>query len=582
MRAELDDGVAKIRAAFDADKTRMKHAHGLAVQGLQLVALEALLLPDALEELFRRRFRRFAQRGGETLPGPPVGVTVEGDGLHLELLLRGRSRKVKRSLAAGAERIEAQDVTVKMKTRLSRRALGKTGWLGAWLLSLGMLRAAVVPAVGPEVDIRRDATVAAIEKVTPSVVNIRTSKIVRRNTAEEEILRRYFGWKIAGSGQPEEQINSIGSGVIVEATDDEGYILTNFHVLQQAERVQVQLWDGREYEAEKLLWTMQKDLALLKIVRRAGDKPFRPVSMALDDDLLLGETVIAMGNPFGLGGSVSRGILSSKNRRSDSGGMKLDYPDWLQTDADINPGNSGGPLVNIRGELIGINVAVYNQEEGKGTGFAIPVKQISSALSDFFTLEWTAKLWLGARFLGAPHPLMVREVQVNSPAYRAGLRLGQEVVEVNGKPVNSLAKFTQLVAASPERRAAITINDNGTRHVCNVELMPLTDLNRELFAQRLGLVTTPLTEQQATNADLPFGLLVSDVEKNSPAANAKLEAGMIIAAADNVAVGDLVNVSNVLGNKKRGDSVRLTVKVANRYPSGFVRWLTGQVDVPAR
>lgn len=455
---------------------------------------------------------------------------------------------------------------------------GWWGWLAAWLVSVGVLQA----AVAPEVDIRRDATVVAIEKVTPSVVNIRTSKLVQRNTPEEEFLRRYFGRNVSGSGPAEEQINSIGSGVIVEATDEEGYILTNFHVLRQAQRVQVQLWDGREYEAEPLLSTSLKDLALLKIIRKPGDKPFRPVTMAQDDDLLLGETVIAMGNPFGLGGSVSRGILSSKNRRSDNGVRRLDYADWLQTDADINPGNSGGALINIRGELIGINVAVYNETEGKGTGFAIPVKQISSALSDFFTLEWTAKLWLGARFIGAPYPLTVREVQTNSPAYRAGLRAGQEVVEVNGKAVNSLARFTQLVAASPERRAAITVSENGGRRVLNAELMPMADLNRELFAQRLGLVTAPLTEQQATNADLAAGLVVNDVEKNSPAANAKLESGMILAAADGVAISDLVNVSNVLGNKKRGESVRLAVKVANRNPNGFVRWLTGQVDVPVR
>lgn len=467
-----------------------------------------------------------------------------------------------------------------MNTRLSQKGWDKSwwGWLVAWLVSVGVLQA----AVAPEVDIRRDATVAAIEKVTPSVVNIRTSKLVRSNTPEEEFARRYFGWNVGGGGPAEEQINSIGSGVIVEATDDEAYILTNLHVLRQAQRVQVQLWDGREYDAEVLRWTKQKDLALLKIIRRGGDKPFRPVMMAQDDDLLLGETVIAMGNPFGLGGSVSRGILSSKNRRDDVGVQRLDYADWLQTDADINPGNSGGPLINIRGELIGINVAVYNQEEGKGTGFAIPVKQISSALSDFFTLEWTAKLWLGARFVGAPYPLTVREVQTNSPAYRAGLRAGQQVVEVNGKAVHSLARFTQLVEASPGHRAAITISENGGRRVLNAELMPMADLNRELFAQRLGLVTAPLTEQQATSADLAAGLLVNEVEKNSPAANARLESGMILAAADGVAISDLVNVSNVLGNKKRGDTVRLTVKVANRNPNGFVRWLTGQADVPVR
>ena len=452
-------------------------------------------------------------------------------------------------------------------------------WLSALLLSVGGLRAALTPAA-PEVDIRRDATVAAIERVTPSVVNIRTAKLVQRNTLEDEIRRRYFGWK--NNAPAEEEINNIGSGVIIDATEDEGYILTNFHVLQQAQRVQVQLWDGREYEAEPLLKTSLKDLALLKIVRKPGDKPFIPVTMAQDDDLLLGETVIAMGNPFGLGSAVTRGILSSKNRRSTPGNTVLNYQDWLQTDADINPGNSGGPLINLRGELIGINVAVYNQEEGKGTGFAIPVKQISSALSDFFTLEWKAKLWLGARFLGAPHPLTVREVQPNSPAYRAGLRIGQEVVEVNGQPVRSLAGFNHLAASNPNRKATITVIENGSRRVLNVELVPMAELNRELFAQRLGLITVPLTDQQATSAGLAAGLLVNDVEKNSPAANAKLEAGMIVTEADGVAVDDLVNISNVLGNRKRGESVRLTVKVANRYQGGLVRLLTGQVDVPVR
>jgi serine protease Do len=202
-------------------------------------------------------------------------------------------------------------------------------------------------------------------------------------------------------------------------------------------------------------------------------------------------------------------------------------------------------------------------------------------LSDFFTVEVDANLYLGARFFGAPHPLSVRELQPNGPAYRAGLRVGQEVVEVNGKPVSTLAKLCKLVAASANRRAAITVKENGVRRVLNVELLPLAELNRELFSQRLGLITTPLTKQQAT-AEVPAGLLVGDVEKNSPAANAALQPGMIITEADGVAVGDLVNISNVLGNKKRGEIVRLTVKVADRYASGFVRWLSAQVDVPAR
>jgi S1-C subfamily serine protease len=447
------------------------------------------------------------------------------------------------------------------------------------LLSLGLLSAM---AVAPEVDIRRDMTVAAIERVMPSVVNIRTSKLVRRNDPYETIFRKFYG--LDDASQPKEEINSIGSGVIIDEVGDEVYILTNLHVLRRADRVQVQLWDGREYEAQPLLWNNQKDLALLKIVRRPGDKPAQPITMAKDDDLLLGETVISVGNPFGLGGSVTRGILSSKNRRTTSGSAKLEYPDWLQTDADINPGNSGGPLINIRGELIGINVAVYSTDEGKGTGFAIPVKQISSALSDFFTLEWTAKLWLGARFRGAPEPLTVREVQQNSPADRAGLRIGQQVVEVNGKAVTSLAAFNQLMAAAPDRKVRITVLENGARRVLNVELVTMADLSRQMIRSRLGVTAQPLSEAQAAAYQMKpgEGLVVGEVEKTSPAEKAQIQSGMVLTKVDGIGVGDLVNVTNILGNKKPGERVQLTVLVVNRYGSGVAQVLSGQVDVAVR
>jgi serine protease Do len=433
-----------------------------------------------------------------------------------------------------------------------------------------------------DADIRRDAAVVAIERVLPSVVNIRTSKLVRRNTAYENYVRRFYGLEDIPSVQ--ERPSDIGSGVIVDEVGDVAYILTNVHVVGLADRVQVQLWDGREYEAEKMFGTTQKDLALLRIVRRPGDKPFQPIPLAKDDDLLLGETVIAVGNPFGLGGSVSRGILSSKNRRDDAGGQKLDFPDWLQTDADINPGNSGGPLINIRGELIGINVAVYSPSEGKGTGFAIPVKYVSSALSDFFTLEWTAKLWLGARLRGAPYPLSVREVQPGSPADRAGMRVGQQIVAVNGKAVTGLAGFNQLTAENSNRRASITVLENGARRVLNVELVLLTELNRQLLLSRLGLDTKPVTEAQAANYQLGngSGWSIEEVERNSPAANVPLKPGMIVTEVDGVAASDLVNISNVLGNKKRGEIVRLTVKVAGRYGGGALQVVTLAADLVVR
>jgi len=446
-------------------------------------------------------------------------------------------------------------------------------------------------AVTSEVDIRRDVTVAAIERVMPSVVNIATSHLVREYDDPYEVMRRRF-FGLPTKPDIKERLYNIGSGVIIDEAGDEAYILTNFHVVAGAKRVQVQLMDGRVYDAEVIHKTSLKDLALLRILRRTGEKSFNPIRFAEDDDLLLGETVITVGNPFGLGGSVSRGILSSKNRRSVPDGGKpfgfqekpLGFEDWLQTDADINPGNSGGPLVNLRGELIGINVAVYNEGEGKGTGFAIPVKQISAALSDFFSLEVYAKLWFGAQIRGATKPLTVRYVQPNAPADIAGLRAGQEIVEVNGKPVASLVDFCKSVAARSDRTASITVLDNGTRRTLEAKLMPVLELDRLLLKNRLGLATEPLTEAQASNLQIKAtdGLLISEVEKNSPADRAQFKSGIVLTGADNIAVADLVNIANVLGNKKPGEQVQLSIIAPRRLSNGYISLQQDTVAVPVR
>lgn len=441
-----------------------------------------------------------------------------------------------------------------------------------------------VPSTSPqsnEGDIRRDATVAAIERVMPSVVNIRTTQLVQRDDPYDKIFRRFYGLK--DTPQIEERPSDVGSGVIVDEIGDDGYILTNVHVVNRANRVQVQLWDGREYEAETLLGNL-KDIALLRIKRRPGDKPFKPVTIAKDDDLLLGETVIAVGNPFGLGGSISRGILSSKNRRSDSGGSKLDYPDWLQTDADINPGNSGGPLINVRGELIGINVAVLGQNEGKGTGFAIPAKQISTSLSDFFSVEWTAKLWFGARLRGAPYPLTVREVQVNSPAAKAGLKIGQEVLGVNGKPVKGLGEFNLFMAAKKNYTAEISVLEEGRKKNLSVEMIPMEELQRQMIFSRLGLKTQRLTTEQSAMFEVKesAGWLVTDVEKNSPAEFSQIKSGIVLIEVDGAGVTDQITATNKLGNKKPGERVVLTFKVLNRLANGFVEARLVQVEMGVR
>jgi S1-C subfamily serine protease len=217
-----------------------------------------------------------------------------------------------------------------------------------------------------ETDIRRDATVVAVEKVMPSVVNIATETIIHVRDPYEEFFRQF--WDPYHRRQPSNSQYSLGSGVVI---DEEGYLLTNDHVVRRADKIAVKFCTGTNlYSATVVASDPKSDVALLKLNARPGEK-FRAIQLAHEDDLLLGETVLALGNPFGLGGSVSRGILSSKSRIVPKEGEPLDIPNWLQTDAPINLGNSGGPLVNLRGELIGINVAVLNEVEGQRAGSAV-------------------------------------------------------------------------------------------------------------------------------------------------------------------------------------------------------------------
>jgi S1-C subfamily serine protease len=453
-------------------------------------------------------------------------------------------------------------------------------WRAAALWAAALLGAGA--AVEP--DVRRDATVEVVEKVLPAVVNIATARIVEYRDFYDELLREFYGVNRPPRRQEEPAVS--GSGVLI---DEEGYVLTNFHVVRGASRVQVKLFDGSLYEAEpRYLATAQKDVALLKLRLRPGEKrTFPAMKLARDDDLLLGETVLAMGNPYGLGGSVSRGILSSKNRRPSAGDEPLNVEDWLQTDAAINPGNSGGPLVNLRGELIGINVAVFRQGQGMGVGFAIPVKQIASALTDFFAPELTDALWFGARVAqSGSDPLFIRSVQTGSPAERAGLRPGQRIVQVNGVAPRNLAAFNRLLTAETAPAggagakgptATLVVEQNGRRLTCRVTLMPFAELIRE----KLGLTLLELGGEAArgwAGAGVE-GLLIDDVLKDSPAARARLQRGLVLRAVDGQPARSLLAVGEALSGKRPGETLTLTVLAPRRAGPGFVEY---QVPVTVR
>jgi S1-C subfamily serine protease len=452
------------------------------------------------------------------------------------------------------------------------------------LLLAGCLLGGATGACGQtgETDIRRDATVVAVEKVMPSVVNIATETIIRVRDPYEEFFRQF--WDPYHRRQPSNSQYSLGSGVVI---DEEGYLLTNDHVVRRADKIAVKFCTGTNlYSATVVASDPKSDVALLKLNAQPGEK-FRAIQLAHEDDLLLGETVLALGNPFGLGGSVSRGILSSKSRIVPKEGEPLDIPNWLQTDAPINLGNSGGPLVNLRGELIGINVAVLNEVEGQraqGIGFAIPIRRVLEALSDIFPTEFVKAYWFGARVKVGTTPLVITSVQAQSPAGKAGLETGDAILQVNGKPPKSFIEFTDLLAAGAGSDVTLAIRRGTARKVIAVRLVPeKTVFNAGMIRDKLGLNLEELTPQTAAR----FGVgaseafLITGVQGDSPAAGAGLQGNILVTALDGQLPSDLSAAAKLLYGKKKGERVQLGIAVPQRM-GNFNILRQGAVELPVR
>jgi len=440
-------------------------------------------------------------------------------------------------------------------------------WLAVLLLAAGVLvlapRASAQTAEG---DIRRDATVRAVEKVLPAVVNIATETIVHQaRDPWEEVFRQFFD--PYHRLQPPNSQYSLGSGIVI---DEAGYVLTNDHVVRRADKIGVKFCTGTNvYSATVVASDPKSDVALLKLNAPPGTK-FTAIQFARDDDLLLGETVLALGNPFGLGGSVTRGILSSKSRVLPKEGEPLDIPNWLQTDAPINMGNSGGPLVNVRGELIGINVAVLDQVQGhlaQGIGFAIPIRRVLEALSDIFPTEFVKSYWFGARVKVGTTPLLIASVQPQSPAGKAGLNAGDAILEVNGKAPKSFIDFADRLAAGADSVERLLLKRGTGQKEIIVQLVPEKSVfNAGMIRDRLGLNLEELTPQEAARYGVGAaeGFLVTGVEENSQAAEAGLRRGMLVTGIDGRQPADVGAAAKLLYPKKKGDRVQLDLAVRQR------------------
>ncbi|MCX6904951.1 MAG: trypsin-like peptidase domain-containing protein [Verrucomicrobia bacterium] len=453
-----------------------------------------------------------------------------------------------------------------------------------WTLALaGAGLAPAAPGATPELDPRRDAVVEAVQRAMPSVVNIRTETLVERHDPYERMLRDFWG-PLFGRPWLEKNI-SLGSGVII---DEEGWVLTNFHVAYRATSIFVKLADGREFEAEPIVGTSFTDIALLRIKSKKPEK-FTAIKFAADDDLLLGETVLALGNPFGLGGSVTRGILSSKSRRPPRDNQPLEVEDWLQTDAAINPGNSGGPLLNMRGDLIGLNVAVY--QEGQGIGFAIPVKRLSAALAQIYSpeipLDDREPMWFGARVKPGAMPLIVASVHPQSPAGQAGLRAGDQVLRIDGRMPRSFIDFSsELIRRSTNKPpvCAMDIQRGNDRQSLTVRFVPkATFFSLELIRKKIGASVQTLTPElaEAFGSAASKGVLISDVDPKGPAVEAGLQRGLIITAIDGQEVRRCVTLAETLDEKKPAEKVTLHLVIPRQY-GRFIQMQQAQAEVKVR
>ncbi len=378
--------------------------------------------------------------------------------------------------------------------------------------------------------------------VSPAVVNISTTQVVKFNRPQtrnpfgrqdpfDEFFNNFFG------RMPKEQKRrSLGSGFIISP---EGYILTNNHVVEKADEVTVTLLDKEEFKAKVVGTDPKTDIALIKIDAK---KKLTYVELGDSDKLDVGEWVLAIGNPFGLGHTVTAGIVSAKGRIIGSG----PYDDFIQTDASINPGNSGGPLFNLKGEVVGINTAIV--QGGQGIGFATPIRLAKSVLGQLKEKGKVTRGWLGvyiqrltpeaAENLGISgrQGALVSDVTSGAPAEKAGIRSGDVIVAFNGKEIRDEHDLPQAVASmTPGKTVDVRLLRDGKEMaiavtIAEMEGEPAKPAGGHELSKNLGLTVQDITPEIAQRFEIENtkGVVVTGVEDGSPAEDAGFNEGDII------------------------------------------------------
>ncbi len=427
------------------------------------------------------------------------------------------------------------------------------------------------------------------EHMSPSVVNISSTQEVKsrgpqgpgggqgpgQGQGEDDPFGEFYGPFERFFGQPRKpfKAKSLGSGFVI---DSSGYILTNNHVVENADEIVVKLSNGKEFKAKVAGRDAKTDIALIEIKGDAKDLP--AVKLGDSNSLRVGEWVVAIGNPFGLENTVTVGIVSAVGRHINQG----PYDNFIQTDAAINPGNSGGPLLNTKGEVVGINTAIFSRSGGNiGIGFAIPIDLAKEIVPQLKDKGKVTRGWLGvmiqkvtpdiAESLGLDESkgALVADVVKDGPAEAAGLKQGDVIVEFDGKPVNDSAELPLLVARTTVGKTAkLTVIRDKKRETFTVTIAELKD--EEELAQAgggggedLGITVQSLTPELAENLGLERGLkgvVVTQVDPSGPAGDAGMRRGDVIVEVNRTPVKDVGAYNKIMRGAGKGKSVLFLVR----------------------
>ncbi len=452
------------------------------------------------------------------------------------------------------------------------------------------------------------------EEVTGAVVNISASTTVEaRNrtlpqlppgTPFEDLFEEFFNRRGQGNNNNNDdnaprtrRSNSLGSGFVI---DPSGIVVTNNHVIGDANDISVIFSDGTRLKAEIVGKDSKVDLAVLKV---ESDKPLKAVKFGDAEAIRPGDWVMAIGNPFGLGGSVTAGIVSARGRNIESG----PYDNYIQTDASINKGNSGGPLFNMNGEVIGINTAILSPTGGSvGIGFAVPASTAAPIIEQLRQFGETRRGWLGVRIqnvddataealnLGSARGALIAGIDEKGPAKPAGLEVGDVIVRFDGKEVKDSRDLPRIVASTPVGKAAdVTIVRKGQEMTKQVTLgrlddgekqaslqqpstdTPMATKQAQAFGLNLSGMTDELRRRYSLKDDLK-GVVVTRVDPNSPASDKRIQAGEVIVEVNQEPVTAPADVTKRIEDLKGQGRKSALLLVAN--PQGEVRFVALSIE----